>query len=57
VVFCTAFDQFAVDAFELHAIEGGAVHMRAGRVFFYCTCAIALSGFGMAALILAEPRS
>ena len=37
------------------ARKGGAVHMRAGRVFFYCTCAIALSGFGMAALILADP--
>lgn len=37
------------------ARKGGAVHVRAGRVFFYCTCAIAVTGVGMAALILADP--
>jgi hypothetical protein len=39
------------------ARKGGTVHMRAGRVFFYCTCAIAVSGFGMAALLLADPNA
>lgn len=37
------------------ARKGGAVHVRAGRVFFYCAGAIALTGAGMAALILAAP--
>ncbi|MBA3887084.1 MAG: hypothetical protein H0X67_15345 [Acidobacteria bacterium] len=37
------------------ARKGGTVHVRAGRIFFYCTCLIAASGLAMGALILADP--
>ena len=37
------------------ARKGGATHVRAGRVFFWCTCAIAATGMLMAALLLAAP--
>ena len=37
------------------ARKGGATHVRAGRVFFWCTCAIAATGMLMAALLLGAP--
>ena len=37
------------------ARKGGAAHVRAGRVFFWCTCAIAATGMLMAALLLGAP--
>lgn len=37
------------------ARKGGAVHRRAGRIFFYCTCGIALTGLAMATLVLIDP--
>lgn len=39
------------------ARKGGALHMRAGRLFFYCTCLVALTGLTMAALILLDPNA
>ena len=35
--------------------KGGVTHVRAGRVFYWCTCAIAGTGLLMAALLLAAP--
>jgi hypothetical protein len=37
------------------ARKGGVTHVWVGRVFFWCTCAIAASGALMAALLLAAP--
>jgi len=37
------------------ARKGGVTHVRAGRVFFWCTCAIAATGLLMAALLLGAP--
>ncbi len=37
------------------ARKGGATHVRAGRVFFWCTCGIAATGMLMAALLFAAP--
>jgi hypothetical protein len=37
------------------ARKGGVTHVRAGRIFYWCTCAIAGTGVLMAALLLAAP--
>jgi hypothetical protein len=37
------------------ARKGGALHVRAGRVFFWATSAVAASGFAMASLLLLDP--
>ncbi len=35
--------------------KGGVTHVRAGRIFYWCTCVIAGSGILMAAFLLAAP--
>jgi hypothetical protein len=37
------------------ARKGGTLHVRAGRVFFWATCAVGASGFVMATLLLLDP--
>lgn len=37
------------------ARKGGVTHMRAGRIFYWCTCAIACTGIVMAALLVGAP--
>ena len=37
------------------ARKGGRLHMTAGRVFFWATCGIALSGLAMTGLLLGDP--
>jgi hypothetical protein len=39
------------------ARKGGALHVRAGRVFFWTTCVVAATGFVMATLLLIDPMS
>jgi hypothetical protein len=35
--------------------KGGNIHVRAGRIFFWCTAAVALSGLAMASLLWVDP--
>ena len=37
------------------AKKGGTLHVRAGRIFFWMTCAIAVTGLAMAAALLIDP--
>jgi hypothetical protein len=37
------------------ARKGGQLHVQMGRIFYHATCAIALTGLAMAAMILAAP--